>query len=307
MLGLPVRGAKPFDVVGLGQNSLDTAIVVAAYPVPDSSAPVDALRRFPGGEVATAMVGCARLGCRTRYVGTVGRDPEGDAVRGALAGAGVDLAHVRTVEVPTRTAVILVDRAGRRAVLSSRDPGLDWPSTEPDEHVVTSGRLLLADASDPAASARALAAARRAGVPTVIDIDRDGPRADELLRGVTVVIASPDVCRGAEWERDTRSGLGAPGVRLRRRGRHRDARRRRLADLVERPGSLHAGIFGRGRGYHRRRRRVSGRIHGELDSDVRSAPRSSPACATPRRLPPSTARPLAPKRASRDGERWTRL
>lgn len=189
---LPPRDARPFDVVGLGQNSLDIVARVARQPEPDSSAPLDELVRLPGGEIATAMVACARLGCRTAYVGSIGRDADGADVEAALRREGVDLTYVRRVEAPNRAAIILVDRDGRRTVLWSRHPGLQLRAEDVDPAAVTRGRILLVDAMDPDASAAAAAHARRAGVATVIDIDAVRPGVERLLSHIDVIIAAQD-------------------------------------------------------------------------------------------------------------------
>jgi sugar/nucleoside kinase (ribokinase family) len=184
------RDAKPFDVVGLGQNSLDIVARVARHPEPDTSAPVAELLRLPGGEIATALVACTRLGCRTSYLGVLSRDPDGAQVAAALAKAGIDLSAVRYVDGPNRVAIILVDPAGRRTVLWHRPEGVQLHPEDVDRQAVTRGRILLVDAMDPDASAVAAGYARAAGIPTAIDIDAVRPGVDRLLGTIDVVIAA---------------------------------------------------------------------------------------------------------------------
>ena len=57
-----------FDVVGFGLNTIDLIAVVGRYPVPDSKQPLTDFVERPGGQAATAMTACARLGWRARYV-----------------------------------------------------------------------------------------------------------------------------------------------------------------------------------------------------------------------------------------------
>ena len=57
---------------------------------------------------------------------------------------------------------------------------------------VTAGRLLLVDAQDVAASARAAKFARDAGLPTIADVDKVRPGLGELLGHVDAIIASED-------------------------------------------------------------------------------------------------------------------
>ena len=65
------------DVVGLGLNAMDTICVVDRFPMPNTKTGIRSVRREPGGQVATAMATCARLGLSTRYIGSVSDDDLG--------------------------------------------------------------------------------------------------------------------------------------------------------------------------------------------------------------------------------------
>jgi sugar/nucleoside kinase (ribokinase family) len=54
----------------------------------------------------------------------------------------------------------------------------------------TSGRLLLLDREDTEASTHAARAARRAGIPTMVDVEDAGPGISALLREIDVIIAA---------------------------------------------------------------------------------------------------------------------
>src|SRR5215208_1390320 len=71
---IPAPGTRPFDVVGFGLNSTDLLTVVAEFPVSNSKQRLQRVARMPGGQIATAMVTCARLGWRARYIGSFGDD-----------------------------------------------------------------------------------------------------------------------------------------------------------------------------------------------------------------------------------------
>jgi sugar/nucleoside kinase (ribokinase family) len=185
----PRSAARPFDVVGFGESSLDFVAVVSEAIAPDAKLPLDRFEAMPGGQTATALVACARLGHRARYVGALGRDDAGTAIERALTTASVDVAAIWREAVPSRVAVVLVDRAtGARTVLERRDARLTLRLDEIDPAVITSGRVLMVDAVDVEASIVAARAARAAGVPVVVDVDRSGPRTDELLRHIDVIV-----------------------------------------------------------------------------------------------------------------------
>src|SRR5207245_7677307 len=93
------------------------------------SACSERLHRFsrqPGGQIATALVACARLGWRARYIGRFGDDEFGRAARESLTVEGVDTSSALTVSGATNQfAMILVDgRTGERTVLWDRHPAL---------------------------------------------------------------------------------------------------------------------------------------------------------------------------------------
>ncbi|MDE3154779.1 MAG: carbohydrate kinase family protein [Acidobacteriota bacterium] len=193
-LALPPPAARPFDVVGFGLNSVDLFAVVAEFPTNSSKQRLQRFARLPGGPTATTLVGCTRLGWRTRYIGSFGGDEHGRLVRRALAEAGVDLAGCRVVaNAANQFAVILVDgSSGERTVLWDRDPALELDPADLPQDLLTSGRTLLVDGHEAVASARAAALARAAGIPTVIDIERVRPGTLDLLRDIDVVIAAEE-------------------------------------------------------------------------------------------------------------------
>ena len=189
---LPRRADQPFDVVGFGLNSIDLLAVVAEYPACDSKAPLQRFARLPGGEMATAMAACAKLGWTARYIGSFGDDEFGQISRDSLTSAGVSIEGSRTVRGATNQfAVIIVEAAsGRRTICWDRDPALMMdPSTVPCDAIV-SGRLLVVDAVQTAAATRAARAAREAGIPTIIDIDKVRPGTSDLLRSIDAIIAA---------------------------------------------------------------------------------------------------------------------
>ena len=66
-----------FDVVGVGLNATDTLLMVPHFPAYAGKAPFQREILSPGGQVASAMVTCAGLGLKTKYIGTVGDDERG--------------------------------------------------------------------------------------------------------------------------------------------------------------------------------------------------------------------------------------
>jgi sugar/nucleoside kinase (ribokinase family) len=184
----------PFDVVGLGLNSVDLLATVTGHPRPNSKQRAERLTRQPGGQAATAMVTCARLGWKARYIGRFGDDEHGALGIESLRREGVDVSASVTVKgARNQVALILVDaRSGDRTIVWDRDPALTMRAADVPRDAVVSGRILLVDCHETEAALEAARHAKAAGMPTVIDVEEVRPRIDELLRTIDVIIASED-------------------------------------------------------------------------------------------------------------------
>jgi sugar/nucleoside kinase (ribokinase family) len=189
---VPPRGSRPFDVAGLGLNSIDLLAVVAEYPESNTKQRLQRFARLPGGQVATALSACARLGWSATYVGSFGGDDLGELSRRSLTDAGVDVSGSRMVSGATNQfAIVLVDaRSGDRTVLWDRHPALKIDPADVPRAVVTSGRILIVDCHETAAAAEAAKHARGAGLPTVVDVEKVRPGISDLLQHIDAVIAA---------------------------------------------------------------------------------------------------------------------
>lgn len=210
---VPSHGEKPFDVAGCGLNSLDFLAVVAEYPAPNSKQRLRGFARLAGGQVATAMAACARLGYRARYIGSFGDDELGAQVKRRLLQEGVDLSAARTVAgAANHVAVVLVDaRSGERTVLWDRHPALTMDPADVPRGAVTSGRMLIVDCHDTSASAQAAAYAREAGIPTIVDVEEVRPGIADLLRNIDAIIAAEGFPTALTGHRDLGRALQAIG------------------------------------------------------------------------------------------------
>ena len=185
-------GLTRFDVVGLGLNSIDLVAVVPEYPARNSKQRLERFERMPGGQAATAVSVCDRLGWSASYIGRFGDDDLGELSRTSLTSVGVDISGSKTVAGATNQfAVVLVDSStGERTVLWQRDAALTIDPATVEYDAVTAGRVLIVDCHETAAAARAARFAREAGTLTIVDVEKVRPRIDELLAHVDAIIAS---------------------------------------------------------------------------------------------------------------------
>lgn len=193
-----------FDVLGVGLNATDTLILLPKFPAYAGKVAFSQELLSPGGQVASAMVACARLGLRVKYVGTVGDDERGRVQMESLQGSGIDISDVKVREnCPNQTAYILIDQStGERTVLWSRPDCLRLKPEEITEETVASTRLLHIDGHDTPAVARAAEIARKHGIPVTVDVDTVYHGFDKVLPNVDYLIASSEFPSQWTSERD---------------------------------------------------------------------------------------------------------
>jgi sulfofructose kinase len=191
---LPPGGSRPFDVVGVGLNTTDLLAVLAAHPVSGTKQEIRRFEACPGGQAATAMTACRRLGWAARYVGRFGDDAHGADGRASLTDAGVDISACETVAGATNAvSLVLVDETtGQRTVLFSRHPGLRMTPADIPGDAVRSGRVLLVDCHATAAATTAAQLARQVGIPTVIDVEKVRPGIEALLAEIDIIITAEE-------------------------------------------------------------------------------------------------------------------
>jgi sulfofructose kinase len=183
-----------FDVVGVGLNSTDTLLILPSFPAYAGKLTFEEESLSPGGQVATALVACARLGLRAKYIGTVGDDERGRVQIESLSGSGINLDSVQVRRgASNQSAYILIDRTtGERTVLWHRPEELRLNADEIRPEEITCARLLHIDGHDTPAVARAAEIARRASIPVSLDIDTVYHGFECVLPCVDYMVASSE-------------------------------------------------------------------------------------------------------------------
>src|SRR5258707_2651381 len=186
--------AKRFDVVGVGLNATDTLLVVPRFPAYAGKAAFTQEILSPGGQVASAMVTCASLGLRTKYIGTLGDDERGRIQMESLLTSGIDLEHVQVRQgCANQSAYIIIDQTtGERTVLWRRDDCLRISPSEIKPEQITCARLLHIDGHDTPAVEHAARIAREAGMPVTVDVDTIYHGFDRVLPYVDYLVASSE-------------------------------------------------------------------------------------------------------------------
>ncbi|HEY3448000.1 MAG TPA: PfkB family carbohydrate kinase [Myxococcales bacterium] len=180
---------RAFDVVGLGEISVDHICVVPRIPGASDKVRMASYEVQGGGQIATAMIACQRLGLKARFLGKVGDDRWGAWSIDELRREGVSASGVRVGKGTTQTAFVMVHATtGERTVVWSCEESLVPDPSELTREEIASGRAFHVDATGLAKGLEPLVWARDCGCLTSIDIDHLLPDTEAALRLVDLCV-----------------------------------------------------------------------------------------------------------------------
>jgi len=160
--------SRRWDVLCVGHASYDLVFCVPYHPAADEKIFADQLISCGGGPAANAAVTVARLGGCAAFAGYLGSDLYGDAHLRELQEAGIDTEQVVRGPYPTPLSAVLVKPDGSRALVNHKG---STPPLRPAQLTASpaDSRTVLLDGHEPLASVPLAVAARRHGVPVVLD------------------------------------------------------------------------------------------------------------------------------------------
>jgi sulfofructose kinase len=169
-------------------------LIVHRFPAYAGKVPFEREILSPGGQVASAMVACSRLGLHVKYIGTVGDDERGRVQMESLQSSGINIDHVEVRKnCANQSAYIIIDQStGERTVLWARSECLRLAPESIVPEMITCARLLHIDGHDTSAVARAAAIARQHGIPVTVDVDTIYHGFDRVLPHVDYLITSSE-------------------------------------------------------------------------------------------------------------------
>ncbi len=183
-----------FDVTGIGLNATDTVFRVPHFPAYGGKVPFADEHYSVGGQMASAIVTCAKLGLRSKYIGAVGDDYRGRLQLESLEQSGVNIDDVRRrTNCPNQSAYIVIDEAtGERTVFWNHADCLTLQPDEitPDQIIGT--RLLHVDCHDTAAVEKAARIASANDIPVTADVDTLYAGFDRVLPFIDYLVASSE-------------------------------------------------------------------------------------------------------------------
>ncbi|WP_061962480.1 PfkB family carbohydrate kinase [Demequina flava] len=184
-------------VICAGLTTLDVVHLVDAVPPSNQKVASRDFFMAAGGPATNAAVTAARCGSATTLVTALPQHHLSTVIRTDLEDCGVAL-HVAddSPTGPPLTAAIMVTQStGDRAVVSPTASAVDVPPTPADfdPHALLDGAgAVLIDGYHRHLSLPLARAARKAGIPVVLDAGSHKPYTDELLAVTDVAVVSED-------------------------------------------------------------------------------------------------------------------
>ncbi|HEX4817298.1 MAG TPA: ribokinase [Nonomuraea sp.] len=173
-----------------GSANMDLVAYVSEAPKRGETVTGHRFRTVPGGKGANQAIAAARAGSEVVFLGAVGDDGFGAALRATLAEAGVDVRGLREVPGASGVAHIVVDDDGGNSIVVV--PGANGAVTAPSDDdlaAIAGSQALLVQLELPMPAVVAAArAARIAGVPVILTPAPAQPLPAELLQAVTLIV-----------------------------------------------------------------------------------------------------------------------
>jgi sulfofructose kinase len=200
----PYNVSPPFDIVGVGLNATDTLLLVPHFPAYAGKVAFSQEVLSPGGQVASALVVCSRLGLRAKYIGTVGDDEAGRLQLESFREANLNLDDVDVREnCASQRAYIVIDQStGERTIFWRRPECLRIDPDRITPEMIARARILHVDGHDTPAVEKAAAIARQFSIPVSVDVDTICPGFDRVLPKADYLVASTEFPERWTGDRD---------------------------------------------------------------------------------------------------------
>ena len=188
----------------------DIVFRVEQFPQPGGKCMTNEFIVVSGGCAVNAAIAVARLGGCAHYAGPLGdnNDNVSNQLMAEMAREGIyTSAVVRVTGATAPVSGIMVDAAGERMIVTHRDKRIETARLADPDRMVADISLLLADNRFPELVRPVCEAARRRGIPIVLDADRPTVEDDPLFRIPTHVIFSGECLRATTGLDDLSAGL----------------------------------------------------------------------------------------------------
>ena len=202
---------KEFDLILLGRVAVDLNPVDYYCPLNESTT----FKRYLGGSPANIAVGLARLGKKCGFFARVSDDQLGTFVTDYFANEGIDISHIKRcengekigltfTEIKSETESSIVMYRNEAADLKLDVEDIDEEYINKAKAILISGTAL-AESPSREAALKAVALAKKNGVPVIFDIDYrayNWKNSDEIAIYYSSVAREADIILGSREEYD---------------------------------------------------------------------------------------------------------
>ena len=202
---------KEFDLILLGRVAVDLNPVDYYCPLNESTT----FKRYLGGSPANIAVGLARLGKKVGFFARVSDDQLGTFVTDYFANEGIDVSHIKRcengekigltfTEIKSETESSIVMYRNEAADLKLQVEDIDEEYINKAKAILISGTAL-AESPSREAALKAVALAKKNGVPVIFDIDYrayNWKNSDEIAIYYSSVAREADIILGSREEYD---------------------------------------------------------------------------------------------------------
>lgn len=203
-------------IICVGSAVLDQIYGVPSLPAGSGKYFAGSYRETGGGPAANGAVTIARLGGRAALWARVGSDEVGGRIVGDLAREGIDISGIRRIEgAASGVSAIIVDDGGERLIVNHADPRLDRDPSWLPLGAVGQASAVLADLRWPEGAIAALARARAASIPAILDADTTPDAASiEAMMAASHVLFSQPALRTLSGAEDIAAALASAADRV---------------------------------------------------------------------------------------------
>ncbi|RDV04472.1 sugar kinase [Undibacter mobilis] len=183
---------------------------VEKFPAPGGKVSATDFVVTSGGQAGNAAVAMARLGAHVTYIGAVGdeTDDVANSILKTFAKENIDVSHaIRVQGARSAASLIMLDAEGEKMISTLRPKGLNAAVPADPDGVVANADAAMLDNRYSNISLPICLAAKKRGIPRVLDFDKPTPPDDPLFQASSHVICSADAIREATGVKDLPGAL----------------------------------------------------------------------------------------------------
>lgn len=204
------EASKTVRIVCAGGAVQDNVMRVEKFPAAGGKVSATDFVITSGGQAGNAAVAMARLGARVTYIGAVGdeSDDVANSILKTFAKENIDVSKaIRVPGARSAASLIMLDASGEKMIATMRPKGLNTATPDDPDGTVADADAVMLDNRYSNISLPICLAAKKRGIPRVLDFDKPTPPDDPLFQACSHVICSADAIREATGVKDLPGAL----------------------------------------------------------------------------------------------------